>query len=233
MKAKSIILNKEERDVIIQASRPLGNRHLNNTEISERLGISISKVKMLMYQACIKLGANNRIEARLFALRRGDIKLDELYTFDEMLEFLGTLPPDALTRIASLIYKGSVYEHPQGKDDRIIYTGRRQDTILAKGERDILILSGRGLANSEIADALYLSIDTVEKFLCRAYTKLGVSKRADAVLLAAKLGEISLIEMYSFSEILEFLIPLETESINKIYRMLNQKFAQELVQTGS
>ena len=227
MKANSIILNKEERDVIILASRPIGHQHPDNTEIGERLGISVSKVKMLIHQACTKLGANNRIEAKLFALKRGEIKLDELYTFDEMLEFLWTLPPDILRRIAILMHKGLVYRHPQRRDDRIIYTGRRQDTMLTKWERDILILTGRGLANNEIANTLYLSVDTVRKFQYHAYTKLGVSKRADAVLLAAKLGEISLSEMYSYNEILEFLIPLKTESIHKMSQMLEQRLVQE------
>lgn len=226
MKAQSISLTKEERDVVIVASRPLGSKHPNNTEIGQCLGLSVSKVKILIYQACIKLGARNRIEAKLLALRRGEIKLNEIYSFDDMVEFLLTLRLDLLKRIVIYLREGLMYEHPSVRNDRIIHTDRWQDTILTKSERDILILVGRGLANREIADTLYLSIDTVEKFLCRAYTKLEVTKRSDAVFLAAERGEIGLSEMFSFSELLEFLIPLEAEAINKMSQMLDKKLVQ-------
>ena len=233
MKAKGIRLTKEERDVIILASIPLGDQHPNNTEIGKRLGISISKVKVLIHQACIKLRARNRIEAKVLALRRGEIKLNEIYTSDELAEIWLSLRPDESIRISYLAREGLEYWHPPVKYDQIIHTDRRQDTILTKYERDILTLVGRGLSNGEIADILYLSIDTVEKFLCRAYTKLGVHKRADAALLAIKRGEISLSDMFSFNELLEFLIPLETGSIDKMSQKLKQKLGLEPVPTDN
>ena len=233
MKAKSTILNKEERNVIILASRPQGGQHLNNTEIAQRLGITVGKVKILIHQACIKLGARNRIEAKVFAVRQGEIKLDEIYSTDELSEILGKLHPDVLRRIIKVIRRELKYVHTPRKEDRIIHTDRRQGTILTKYEQDILILVGRGLSNKEIAETLYLSINTVEKFLTRACTKLGVHNRADASFLATKYGEISLSDMFSFNELLEFLFPLETDSIDKMSKVLEQKLRQEPLTTSS
>ena len=233
MKTKRTRLTRDERDAIIIAGRPVGNRYPNNTEIARRLGISVNKVKVLIYQACIKLGARNRVEAIALAVRRGEIKLDELYSVDELAEFLLALHPDILRRMASLRHEGPENGQFQGEDDQIICTDRRQGNKLTKYERDVLTLAGRGLANREIADTLYLSIDTVGKFLNRAYTKLGASKRLDAVLLAIKRGEISLSEIYSFNELLEFLIPLRTESVNKISQILKQKLRQQTMLTGN
>ena len=233
MKANGTILTKEERDVIILAGSPLGNQFPDNTQIAQHLGISVSKVKIQVYQACVKLGARNRIEAHAFALRRGEIKLDELYSHDELAELLLTLHPDILRRIVSFMYEGLGYGNYQLKDNQIIHMSRRQDTILTGYERDVLILAGRGLANREIASTLYFSIDTVRKFLNRACTKLGVSKRLDAVLLALRRGDISLGEIYTFNELLEFLIPLETESIDKIFQMLKLKLGQKPVLTSN
>jgi DNA-binding CsgD family transcriptional regulator len=55
------------------------------------------------------------------------------------------------------------------------------DTIvpLSGREREIVMLAAKGLASKEIADRLYLSARTVNNHLQNAYTKLGVSSRAD------------------------------------------------------
>lgn len=48
---------------------------------------------------------------------------------------------------------------------------------LTSREREIATLAARGSSNKEIADALVVSVRTVETHLQRAYTKLGVSSR--------------------------------------------------------
>jgi len=233
MKAKSAILNKEERDVLILAAAHPNGQHLNNTEISRHLGISVNRVKKLVYQACIKMRAHNRNEAILFAIRRGEIKLDELYTFDELAEFWISLCPDILRRVINLVRQEIDYGYSLDKEEQIIHTEKRQDTILTKSEQDVLILVGRGLTNKEIADTLCISISTVSTYLYRAYTKLGVSKKPDAVMSALRRGEISIGEMYSLDELLEFISPLKTESIDRMAQLLNQKLGQVLIQTSS
>jgi DNA-binding CsgD family transcriptional regulator len=56
---------------------------------------------------------------------------------------------------------------------------------LTARERETVELAARGLTNREIADALYVSLRTVNSHLNHAYTKLGTSERAE---LAGLLG---------------------------------------------
>lgn len=234
MKTNSTFLTKEERDVLILAATPHGDQHLSNTEIAQRLGISVSKVKILLYQTCTKIGAKNRNEAILFAIKRGEIKIDEIYTLDELVEFYySSLCPDLFKRITHLVRKGLEYRYILWKDEQIIRNNRKKDTILTKRERDILILIGRGLTNREIADTLYISGNSVRTLLYRAYTKLGVHKRTDAAMSALKRGEISMGEMYSLDDLVELLATLGAESLDKIAKILDQRSEQEPVQIGS
>jgi DNA-binding CsgD family transcriptional regulator len=59
---------------------------------------------------------------------------------------------------------------------------------LSAREREIAMLAAAGIASKDIAERLYLSVRTVNNHLQHAYTKLGVSGRAD---LAQALGSPS------------------------------------------
>jgi DNA-binding NarL/FixJ family response regulator len=50
-------------------------------------------------------------------------------------------------------------------------------TELTAQQREIVILAGRGLSNSEIADRMFLSPRTVASHLYRSFPKLGVADR--------------------------------------------------------
>ena len=52
---------------------------------------------------------------------------------------------------------------------------------LSRREREVLDLVARGLSNQEIADALYVSINTVKTYIRSAYAKIGVTSRSQAV----------------------------------------------------
>ena len=230
MKAKYAILTREERDVLVLAATHPNGQHLNNTDVAQHLGISVNRVKKLIHQACIKLRAHNRNEAILLAIRRGEIRLDELYTFDELAEFWISLCPDVLKRVINLVREGLDHGQLPWKDEEITRKDRRQDTILTKSEQDVLILVGRGLTNKEIANTLYISFNTVRTFLYRVYTKLGTHNRVDAVMLAIKQGEICMDEMFSLDELLYALSTLKAESLEKIAQLLIQNPRQDPVQ---
>jgi len=233
MTTKSTVLTREERGILLLGTLHPRGEHLSNSEIAQRLHIPVSRVKNLMHQACVKLEAHNRIEAIFFAMKRGEISLNEVYSLDEIAEILSSLSPDMLRRIAHLVRQELEYGHLPEKDEQIIPTDRRQDTILTKRERDVLILAGRGLTNMEIADRLYISISAVRTFLNRACTKLGARRRADAVVLALKQREISVGEITSLNEVVQGLSPLGADSVEKMAQLLNQKLGQEPVPTGS
>jgi DNA-binding NarL/FixJ family response regulator len=231
MQTKSTVLTREERGLLILAT--LHGQQLSNSEISQRLGVSVSRVKRLVHLACVKLEAHNRAEAIVFALKRGEISLNDIFSLDELAEILSLLSPDTLIMIAHLVRQELELGHPRGKDEQIIRTDRRQDAILTNRERDVLIIAGHGLTNKEIADRLCISIGAVTTFLNRACRKLGARRRTDAVVLALKQREISAGEILSLYEMLQFLAPLGAESIEKIAQLLSQKLGQEPIPTGS
>jgi DNA-binding NarL/FixJ family response regulator len=171
--------------------------------------------------------AHNRIEAIFFAMRRGEISLNEVYSLDELAEILSSLSPEMLRRISHLVRQKGKHGQLPEKDEQIIPTDRRQDTTLTKRERDVLILAGRGLTNKEIADILYIYTSAVRTFLNRACTKLGACKRADAVVLALRQREISVGEITSVNEMVQGLAPLGADSSEKVAKLLNQKLGPE------
>ena len=63
---------------------------------------------------------------------------------------------------------------------------------LSAREREVLELAARGMRNRAIADALKISVRTVEGHVNSILTKLGVSSRLEAVLLAASRGWVVL-----------------------------------------
>ena len=223
MKTRSTSLTREERDILILAAlHPRGN-HLSNSEIGQRLGISVGRVKTLMHQACVKLEADNRVEAIFLAMKRGEISINEVYSLDEIAEILSSLSPDMLRRIAQLMRQELEDGHLLRSDEQVIRTDRRQDSALTNRERDVLVLAGRGLTNTEIADRLYVSVSAVRTFLNRACTKLGARRRADAVVLALKQREIGVGEITSLDEVVQGLAPLGAESLERMAQLRGQQ----------
>ncbi len=64
---------------------------------------------------------------------------------------------------------------------------RRLD-ILSERERDVLILIGRGLSNSEAARTLFMSEATIKTYVSRMLTKLGLANRTQAAILGHEAG---------------------------------------------
>jgi DNA-binding CsgD family transcriptional regulator len=61
---------------------------------------------------------------------------------------------------------------------------------LTKRELEVLILISKGYSNSDICEDLSLALDTIKGCNRRIYSKLGVNKRIEAVLIAQQLGLI-------------------------------------------
>jgi DNA-binding NarL/FixJ family response regulator len=64
----------------------------------------------------------------------------------------------------------------------------KNEAPLAPREREVLTLVSHGLTNRQIAAELELGEESVKTYLERAFGKLGVSRRAEAVSEAHKLG---------------------------------------------
>jgi DNA-binding CsgD family transcriptional regulator len=233
MLTKNPILTREERDILILIAVHPNFQHLSNSEIGQRLGISVTRVKTLIHQACVKLEAHNRNEAVLFAMRRGEISLKELLSLEELAEILSSVDPDVLRMIANQVRKNPAQKTLPDQSKPIIHSDKRQPGILTNRERDVLILSSHGLTNLEIADRLFMTTSAVRAFLNRAFKKLGARKKADALQLALKKREISVSEISSLDELVSYLAPLGPESIEKLAQLLEEKHQKESSSTGS
>ncbi len=63
-----------------------------------------------------------------------------------------------------------------------------QDVGLSPRESTVLVLVTRGFSNQDIADELYLSINSVKTYIRSAYRKIDVSTRSQAVAWAIQAG---------------------------------------------
>ena len=70
------------------------------------------------------------------------------------------------------------------------HVGRRAvlPSGLTRREADVLVLLARGMSNLEIASMLTISRKTVSSHLEHIYTKIGVTTRTEAALLAMRAG---------------------------------------------
>ena len=63
---------------------------------------------------------------------------------------------------------------------------------LSDREKEVMQLLATGMSNAEIAKQLFLSEGTVRNYTSAIFSKLGVSDRTSAVVLAIKLGLVSI-----------------------------------------
>jgi DNA-binding CsgD family transcriptional regulator len=70
--------------------------------------------------------------------------------------------------------------------------GGGRSTGLSEGERRALELSARGLTVPEVAAAMGASSDAVHAWLASAIAKLGARSKVEAVIIAARRGDLDL-----------------------------------------
>lgn len=117
-----------------------------------------------------------------------------LYTWDALPEFvraardigvsgvvLKTRSADALVDSLERIVAGEKVGFDAGLNERMA----SRIVELSDRESEVLALIARGLTNAQIADELYLSIETVKTYVKRLYAKLDVHNRAQAAVAAS------------------------------------------------
>jgi two-component system, NarL family, response regulator LiaR len=79
--------------------------------------------------------------------------------------------------------------------DQVAHHAPEKDTTLADKlsprEQELVSLLAKGYSNAEIASRLFLSEGTVRNYLSSVFTKLGVSDRTQAAILALKHGLVT------------------------------------------
>jgi DNA-binding NarL/FixJ family response regulator len=80
------LLTNREREVLILVARGLPN-----VAISKRLYISVAAVRVCLSRACAKLGARNRGDAVVLAMKQREIGLNEMYSLEELVQMWAPL----------------------------------------------------------------------------------------------------------------------------------------------
>jgi DNA-binding CsgD family transcriptional regulator len=104
-------LTGRERDILA-----LAGRGLTNQEIADELVISARTVKCTLHRASGRLGAHNRTQAVIVAIRQGDLHLLDMFSADELAELIGSMPPEVLDSIYDRVerdrVRGRLSAHP-------------------------------------------------------------------------------------------------------------------------
>lgn len=74
------------------------------------------------------------------------------------------------------------------KEQRKVDKARAQASQLSDRELDVLKLLAEGYSNQEIADRLFVSLNTIKTHLSNIYVKLRVTRRTQAVQKAQEMG---------------------------------------------
>lgn len=108
-------------------------------------------------------------------------------------------PPDQLIAAVRAVYGGDAVISPRVTKRMLeLYGGSLPEqkgtetpehlALLSERERDVLVLVGEGLTNTEIAGRLYLAESTVKTHVGRLLAKLELRDRISAVILAHRAG---------------------------------------------
>lgn len=73
-----------------------------------------------------------------------------------------------------------------------LISGKREDDLLTKREREILILLAEGKSSKKVAQILGISFTTVNNYRMRIKKKLGISKASDLTKYALQKGYVTL-----------------------------------------
>jgi two-component system NarL family response regulator len=97
--------------------------------------------------------------------------------------------PNELLNAIRMVNRGQQYIPPEVGAKLV---QRMSNPELSERELEVLRLMGQGMSNSDIATALTIGESTVKSHVNRILSKLGVSDRTQAVIIAVKRGIVSL-----------------------------------------
>jgi two-component system, NarL family, response regulator len=97
--------------------------------------------------------------------------------------------PNELLNVIRIVHSGQQYVSPTVARKLV---ERMNSPVLSERELEVLRLMAQGLSNQDIGTALNIGESTVKSHVTRILSKLGVSDRTQAVIVAVKRGLVSL-----------------------------------------
>jgi DNA-binding NarL/FixJ family response regulator len=95
---------------------------------------------------------------------------------------------DGSEMLSPAVTRRLLAEYVRGREDSRRMAALDRLTPLSEREREVLVLVGRGLSNAEAARAVHMTEATVKTYVSRMLTKLGLTNRTQAAILAHEAG---------------------------------------------
>ncbi|TSJ47943.1 helix-turn-helix transcriptional regulator [Fluviicola chungangensis] len=116
----------------------------------------------------------------------------ELYVAAIAIVFmvLGIWLAKQLTKPKTVLVEKTVYVSPSGAFER--NEKAIEELGISKRELEVLELIAQGLSNNEIAERLFVSLNTIKTHSSKLFEKLEVNRRTQAVEAAKRMGIIPL-----------------------------------------
>ena len=138
------------------------------------------------------------LAALLFLMRWLEFRLllidhaTELYAAAVALVFmvLGIWLAKHLSKPKTVLVEKTVYLDQSGNFERNVKA--ILELGISKREQEVLELMAQGLSNNEIAERLFVSLNTIKTHSSKLFEKLEVNRRTQAVELAKRTGIISM-----------------------------------------
>jgi DNA-binding NarL/FixJ family response regulator len=108
---------------------------------------------------------------------------------------LKTTPLEELEKAIISVSQGDFYLDPAIAHLSRLYSSCGKEDALSPREREVLILTARGLSGKDSAVRLNISERTVEAHLGAVYSKFGAKNKTEAILMALKSGVMRLDEL--------------------------------------
>ena len=140
-------------------------------------------------------GRRDALERAAQMVSEGVVDHIVMYTWDAAPQFIETAEKIGVDAVVLKSTTGHMLVEQLervAKGERLGFDGdarsnrRGSGEALSLREQEVLALLALGYSNPEIADELFLSVDTVKTYVRRVFAKLGVNNRTNAALLAAK-----------------------------------------------
>jgi two-component system, NarL family, response regulator DegU len=158
-------------DVLVLDAKMPGHKIIDSARLMKQ---NFPRMKTLV------LSAHNRREYVIGVLREGAAGY-----------VLKDDAPEVLAQAIRAVYNGEEWLSPRVTPTLLRTMRQGELTLLddlTNRETEVLKLMALGMKNSEIADALFVTGQTIKNYVRTIFRKLGVDSRVEAVLLAIKYG---------------------------------------------
>lgn len=184
-------------EIIVHGLHNMLERYADRVVVVEHLveGIPEQDVDVALFDTFA--GRRDAVARAAAMIESGRARHVVLYTWDASAEFLESVRSIGASAVLLKSMDGAdlvdaleriVAGEQLGLDHVTRSPGGDQSDPLSMREREVLAMLALGSSNAEIADELYLSIDTVKTYVRRVFQKLGVHNRTQAAMLAQRYG---------------------------------------------